>query len=115
MFFQKKKLQPFVRGSWLKIDPREHDIFVQLSGNLNQTLHKEIREVLWPLLKRPIQGAIVLQLSNVHFLDSTIAATVASFFDQAEKRNIPVEIWDASPIVRQVFVGLGFEKLLSRS
>lgn len=115
MFFWRKQPEAFTRGCWIKMEPREEDVFVRLSGNLNQTLNKELREVLRPLLTRPIRGAIVLQLSNVHFIDTTIAAAIISFVKQAEQRDIPVEIWDASPVVNRVFAGLGSEKYLKIS
>ena len=79
MFFWEKQ-KALTKGSWLKMDYREQDIFVQLSGRLDHTLRDDLCAVLQPLLKRRIQGAIVLQLSNVHFLDVTIATTLAEFF-----------------------------------
>ena len=112
MFFRRKTQEASVRGGWLKVEPHKEDVFVRLSGNLNQTLDRELRDVLHSLLKRSIQGAIVLQLSNVYFLDATIAATFASFVRRAEQGGIPVEIWDASPVVNQVFASLGLESLL---
>lgn len=115
MFFRKKKQESFSKGNWLRGDFHNQDILVQMSGRLDHTLKNDLSKALQPLLKRRIPGAIVLQLSNVHFLDTTIAATLAAFFRQAERRNVPVEIWDASPVVKKVFVGMGLEKLLSET
>ena len=115
MFFRKKKLESLSKGSWLKVDSRDGHIFVQLSGRLDHTLRNDLHTALKSLLKHRTQGAIVLQLEDISLMDITIAATLAEFFKGAERRNIPVEVYSASPVVRRVFSGLGLEKLLSET
>jgi anti-anti-sigma factor len=114
MFFRKKQ-ETITRGDWLKIEPYEGDIFVHLSGALNQTFRNDLKAALQPLLKRKVRGTIVLQLSEVHAIDATIAAAVAEFFKDAERRNAPVEIRDASPVVKRVLTDLGLGKLLDKT
>jgi anti-anti-sigma regulatory factor len=74
-----------------------------------------LRIALQPLLKRQTQGPIVFQFSEVHSIDATIAAMVAEFFKQAQRRNISVEIWDASPVVKHAFTSLGLGKILDKT
>jgi anti-anti-sigma factor len=114
MVFRKKKQGMLANGGWFKADVREHDIFVRLSGRLDHTLRNQLRIKLAALLKRRIQGAIVLQLSDVHFIEAVAAATVAEFLRQADQQGVSVEIWNASPEVKRAFAGLGIEALLNR-
>ncbi|MFQ6044076.1 MAG: STAS domain-containing protein, partial [Candidatus Poribacteria bacterium] len=74
MFFRKKKQDTIAKGGWLKIEHDGQSAFVLLSGNLNQTLSKELRESLEALIKRSTDGEIIINLSQIHFIDTTIAA-----------------------------------------
>jgi len=115
MLFRKKKQDTIAKGGWLKIEYSEQNTLVQLSGNLNQTLNKELRESLEALIKQRADKKIIINLSQIYFIDTTIAATLARVAKQAQKRKAQLLMVDASPPVQRVFAGLGLEDLLSLS
>ena len=114
MLFWKKKTEVMNEASWLKIDYRESDIFVKLSGKLDHTLRNKIRPTLEPLLKHKIEGAICFQMNDVFLLDTSAAVALIGFLRAADWFNVRFEVWGASPIVTRVFEGLGASELLSR-
>ena len=113
MLFRKKKQDNITKGSWLKVQHNDQSILVQLSGNLNQTLRNELRESLEALIKRCADEEIIIELSQIYFIDTTIAATLAGIARQAEKQKTRLLMVDASPPVKKMFEGLGLEELLS--
>ncbi|MYE88702.1 hypothetical protein F4X33_06890 [Candidatus Poribacteria bacterium] len=114
MLFRKKKTEIMNEDGWLKIDYRGSDIFVQLSGKLDITLRNKIRPTLQPLLEQNIKGAICLRMNDVFFLEISTTAALVHFWRAADRSNVPIEIWGASPIVMRMFAGLGTSDLLSR-
>jgi anti-anti-sigma factor len=113
MLFRKKKQDNITKGSWLKIEHNERSVLVQLSGNLNQTLSRELRESLEALIKQYVDRIIIINLSQIYFIDTTIAATLAEIAKQAQKRGTQLLMVDASPTVQKLFAGLGLENLLN--
>ena len=107
MFRRNQEQHTFAQMSWLKIETRAHDVFVRFSGRLDHTVRHDLNKALERILKSGINGAVVLQLADVHFLDAVAGATLARFLRQATQRGVSVEIWNVSPEVQRVFAGLG--------
>ena len=114
MFFRKKKQEMVPRGDWMKVDYRGEDIFVWLHGRLDHTLSNTIRPALGALLARQIEGSICLRMVDVFLLDISTAVALVAFFKDAERCDVTVEVWGASPVVKRVFEGLGVGELLTR-
>ena len=112
MPFRKQNQKVLHENSWLEVDYRRADIFVRLYGRLDIALRKTIRPTLGQLLNQDIKGAICIKMDDVFFLDTSTATALIGFFDDANRCNIVIEVWGASPIVNRVFEGLGVSTLL---
>ena len=113
MLLGKKKLSAMDSDGWLKIGYQDTDTSVRLFGRLDHTLRDTIRGTLQSLLKRRVEGVICLQMLDVLLLDPSTAAGLVAFLRDAEQDGIRVEVRGASPIVKQVFKGLGVSDLLN--
>lgn len=112
MLFWKKKPAITRQDGWLKVGYQDADVSVRLFGRLDRTLRDTIRGTLKSLLKPRGQGAIHLQMMDVFLLDPSTAAGLVAFFKDAEQDDVRVEVGSASPVVKQVFKGLGVSDLL---
>lgn len=115
LFWKKKPNNTIKRGNWLKIEHSDNGAFAQLSGNLNRTIDKKLRESLEILVKQYDGNKIIIDLSQIYFIDATIAATLAETARQAKKRKVRLLMVDASSPVEKVFANLGIEHLLSEA
>ena len=113
MLFWKKKLVMTCPEGWLKVGYRDADILVRLFGRLDHTLRNTIRGTLQPLLNRSPEGMICLQMLDVFLLDPSTAAGLVAFLKEAKQCNVRIEVHSASPVVKQVFKGLGVSELLN--
>ena len=110
----KKKPAVTRPDGWLKVGYQDTDIAVRLFGRLDHTLRDTIRGTLQSLLKRGTERTICFQMMDVFLLHPSTAAGLVAFLKDAERSNMRVEVRDASPVVKQVFKGLGVSELLNR-
>ena len=113
MLLWKKKPAITHPEGWLKVGYQDTDISVRLFGRLDRTLRDTIRGTLQSLLKHQSEGAICLQMMDVFLLDPSTAAGLVGFLRDAEQDHVRVEVRGASPVVKQVFKGLGVSDLLN--
>jgi len=113
MLFWKKKPAIMRPEDWLKVAYQDTDIFIRLFGRLDHTLKDTIRGTLQSLLRHQSEGAVCLQMMDVFLLDPSTAAGLVGFLRDAEQDDVRVEVRGASPVVRQVFKGLGVSDLLN--
>ena len=114
MLVWKKKSTITRQDGWLKVGYQDTAISVRLFGRLDRTLRDTIRGTLQSLLKPREHGAICLQMMDVFLLDPSTAAGLVGFLRDAEQDDVRVEVRSASPVVKQVFKGLGVSDLLNR-
>ena len=114
MLFSKRKPAVALPDSWLKVGYQDTTIAVRLFGRLDHTLRDTIRGTLQSLLKHRVEGAIYLQMLDVFLLDLSTAVGLVAFLRDAEQDDVRVEVHSASPVVKQVFKGLGVSDLLNR-
>ena len=110
----KKWKKPVVTrsDSWLKVGYQDTDISVRLFGRLDHTLRDTILGTLQSLLKGRTERTIYLQMLDVFLLDPSTAVGLVTFLRDAERGDVRVEVRSASPVVKQVFKGLGVSDLL---
>ena len=113
MLFWKKKPAIMRPADWLKVAYHDTNLSIRLFGRLDRTLRDTIRGTLQSLLKHRGEGTICLQMMDVFLLDPSTAAGLVGFLRDAEQDDFPVEIRGASPVVEQVFKGLGVSDLLN--
>ena len=113
MLFWKKKAAAIHPECWLKVGYQDPDISVRCFGRLDHTLRNTIRGTLQSVLKSNMKGEICLQMLDVFLLAPSTAAGLVAFLRDAAKDDIRVEIRSASPVVKQVFKGLGVSNLLN--
>ena len=102
-----------IATSWVKLEQDQRSASVHLFGNLNRTVDRELRELFKDLIKRYSNKTVIVDLSQIYFIDTTIAATFAEVARRAQRRNVRLLLVDASMPVRKVFSALGIEGLLA--
>lgn len=99
-------------GDWAKVDQDENEILVQLYGNLNRSLDKEMRRLFKELFKRNKGKRVIINLSQVYYIDTTIAATLAEAVKWGRKYKVELLMIDPSVPVFELFKSLKIENLL---
>ena len=84
---------------------------VSLRGEIDVANHDELRAAL--LAARASATELIIELSDVDFIDWTAAAIVVGAVNEVRARGGRIELVEPSPQVRRLFRVMGLDELLS--